>query len=379
MSEKNKKWLKYLLVAAVLYCIFFQFDLTIQKPILNILFVIYSLVGDFGVAIILLTVLVRLILWPMVSKQFKQQKKINAIQPQLAEIKKKTKGNKMLEATMMQELYKEHEIKPASSILTLIIQLPVFLAIFGIINCFSGVAEYTPNISQQIEETKAIVSVEGYEKGSNKEAETNLIKYQKIAKDYQYMQDSVYPVVRDIPRANEIVTNSTTFEPKLFNAIDLTKTATGGDWTILILAVLAAVFQYLQTKMTMPNKKNKRTLMGMFKEAAEGKEMSQAEIMQQSMGSMTKFFPIMTFIIAINFPGALVLYYAMTSLMAIAQQKIILRDLPEELEAAADKAGKNLSKIKEAEIVDTPKINKKTGTKIRRVTVEKPKKGGKKR
>jgi len=379
MSEKNKKYLKFLLTAVVLYCIFFQFDLTIQKPILNILFVIYSAIGDFGVSIILLTVLVRLALWPMATKQFKQQKKINAIQPQLAEIKKKAKGNKVLEATMMQELYKEHEIKPASSTLTLIIQLPIFIAIFGIINCFSGVAQYTPDIQAQLDETKAIVNAEGYEKGSNQEAETNLTKYNKIVKDYNYMKESVYPFIQQgIPRVNEIVETPTTFQPKLFT-LDLTKTATA-DWTIMFLAVLAAVFQYLQTRMTMPNKKDKKTLRGLFKEAAEGKDVSQAEIMQQSMGSMTKFFPIMTFVIAINFPGALVLYYAMTSLVAIVQQKIILRDLPERLEEAAEHGGKKISKIQEAEIVSEPKINKKTGTKIRRVTVEKkPKKGGKKR
>jgi membrane protein insertase Oxa1/YidC/SpoIIIJ len=82
----------------------------------------------------------------------------------------------------------------------------------------------------------------------------------------------------------------------------------------------------------------------------------------------------LTFVVAINFPGALVLYYAMTSLVAIVQQKIIMRGVTEELEAAA--GARNISKIQEAEIVAAPKVNKKTGTKIRRVTVETKKKGG---
>jgi YidC/Oxa1 family membrane protein insertase len=378
MSEKTKKYIKFLLIVAVLYCIFFEFDLTIQKPILNILLAIYSVVGDFGGAIIILTIIVRLALWPLVSKQFKQQKKIQAIQPQLNEIKKKAKGNKTLEATMMQELYKEKGIKPASSMLTLVIQMPIFLAIFGIIRCFSGVAQYEPDITQHLADQQAIVSTEGYEKGSNKEAEAEILRLQQIEKDYAYLQDSTYTFVADIPRVSEIIETPTSFSPYLFGALDLTHTATS-DWLIMFLAALAAVFQYLQTKMTMPNKKNKKTLTSMFKEAAQGKEMSQAEIMQQSMGSMTKFFPIMTFVIAINFPGALVLYYATTSLLAILQQKVILRGVTEDLETAAGNSGKNISKIQEAEIIETPKINKKTGTKVRRVVAEPKKKGGKKR
>lgn len=343
MSEKNRKWLKFLLVVVVLYCIFFQFRETIEQPIFNILLFIYNFIGDFGVSIIILTILVRLALWPMVSRQFKQQKKIQAIQPQLAAIKKKTKGNKMLEATMMQELYKEHEIKPASSILTLVIQLPIFMAIFWIIRHLSDVFSADSAIA---------------------------------AGAHEYVQSTIYQFLQDLPRISSIITTPENFSPQLFGIIDLTHIATQ-DWAVMSLAAAAAVFQYLQTRMTMPNKKNKRTLMSMFKEAAEGKEMSQGEIMQQSMGSMMKFFPIMTFVIAINFPGALVLYYATTSLIAIIQQKIILRGLPQELETAAGKTGKNLSKIKEAEIIETPKVNKKTGTKIRRVTAGKPKRGGK--
>ena len=326
--------IKFLLVVTVLYCIFFHFRDTIEQPIFNILLFIYNFIGDFGVSVIILTILVLLMLWPLVAKQFKQQKKIQSIQPQLTKIKEKTKGNKTLEATMMQELYKEHGIKPASSLLTLVIQLPVFMAIFWIIRHLSDIF----NVNEEI-----------------------------AAGAHEYVQNTVYPFLQDLPNISSIIAAPDSFSPHLFGVVDLTHLATQ-DWVVMILALAAAGFQYLQTRMTMPNNKNKRTLMSMFKEAAEGKEMSQGEIMQQSMGSMMKFFPILTFVIAINFPGALVLYYATTSLLAIIQQKIILRGLPKELEEAAQKSSKNVSKIKEAEIVSAPKINKKTGTKIRRVT-----------
>jgi YidC/Oxa1 family membrane protein insertase len=337
MKESNKKYLKVGLVALIIYLVFFHFGFiavwynVIERPIFNILFAIYGVIGDFGVAIIILTILVRLALWPLVSKQFKQQKKMQAIQPELARIKKKANGNKMLEATLMQELYKEKEISPGGSILTLLIQMPIFIAIFMIIRVFSS--------------------------------------------DINRITEYTYSFLSEIPRISDLLANPEAFSPHFLGIIDLTHVATQ-DWVIMILAALAAIFQYIQTSQTMPNKKNKNTLMGMFKSAAKGKEMSQAEIMQQSMGSMTKIFPILTFVIAINFPGALVLYYAVTSLVAIVQQKIILHGLTDDLEDMAENGSKNIKKIKEAEIVkDTAPRKNKNGTTVRRITSDK--KGGK--
>lgn len=372
MKENWKKYLKVFIIILIIYSVLFEFNNVIQKPILNILFAIYGIIGDFGVAIILLTLLVRVIIWPLVSKQFIQQRKMKEIQPELAEIKRKTKGNKMLEATMMQELYKEKEINPSGSMLTLLIQMPIFIAIFGIIRCFSGVTQYTPEVPAQLIEYKAIVAVENYEKGSNLEAETKFAELEKIKNDHAYLVDSTYSFTMNIPRVTETISDPSSFKPKLFGILDLTKHATE-DWLIMILAIAAAVFQYIQTAQTLSKDKNKQTLKGLFKEAASGKEMSQAEIMQKSMGSTTKLFPILTFIVAINFPGALVLYYAVTSLAAIVQQKIILGVLAKDLDEIADKKG---AKIKEAEVVKDNTKKTKNGTKIKHITIFK--KGGKK-
>ena len=62
----------------------------------------------------------------------------------------------------------------------------------------------------------------------------------------------------------------------------------------------------------------------MFKEAANGKEIDQADMMAATNRNMMIFMPIMTFMIALAFPGAVVLYYATTSLIAIAQQRYVL-------------------------------------------------------
>ena len=92
----------------------------IVRPITNILFLIYGLVGDFGLAIILFTVLVKICLWPLVKRQLHQTRLMRKIQPELAEIKKNCNGNRQLESLQMMDLYKRNNIKPFRSMLTLI-------------------------------------------------------------------------------------------------------------------------------------------------------------------------------------------------------------------------------------------------------------------
>ena len=63
-------------------------DFLIVRPIVNILFVIYSVVGDFGLAIIIFTIIVKFAMWPLMKRQLHQTKIMREIQPELAEIKK---------------------------------------------------------------------------------------------------------------------------------------------------------------------------------------------------------------------------------------------------------------------------------------------------
>ena len=108
-------------------------DLIVVRPIVNILFVIFNLVHDFGLAIIIFTILVKLCMWPLTKRQLNQTKLIRKIQPELTQIKKNCKGNKQLESLQTMDLYKRYNVKPFASILTLIIQLPIFIAIFSAI------------------------------------------------------------------------------------------------------------------------------------------------------------------------------------------------------------------------------------------------------
>ena len=79
-----------------------MFNTILVYPLLNILVYIYALLPghDFGVAIIILTVIIRLLLWPVVGRQLRSQKKLQDLQPEIAKIKKATKGDKQKENQM---------------------------------------------------------------------------------------------------------------------------------------------------------------------------------------------------------------------------------------------------------------------------------------
>ena len=85
------------------------FDLIVVQPIFNLLALIYGLLpgSDFGIALIIFTIVVRLLMWPLIKKQLHQTKVQRAIQPELKKIRKQANGNKQLEGQMMLELYRE--------------------------------------------------------------------------------------------------------------------------------------------------------------------------------------------------------------------------------------------------------------------------------
>ena len=96
-------------------------DLIIVRPIVNIQFMIFNLVHDFGLAIVILAILVKLFMWPLTKKQLIQTRLMQKIQPELVQIRKNCNGNKQLESLQTMDLYKRYNVKPFASILVLLI------------------------------------------------------------------------------------------------------------------------------------------------------------------------------------------------------------------------------------------------------------------
>lgn len=342
-------------------------DIIIVRPIVNIQFEIFNLVHDFGLAIIIFALLVKLCMWPLTVKQLKQTRLMRKIQPELTQIRKNCNGNKQLESLQTMDLYKRYNIKPFSSIVTLLIQLPIFIAIFSAIRVIA-----TPMPQDNL--TNRAYDIVAYEGSEIRKLEDKQAPYL----EHYYDEDMTAEEKQELYD----------FHPKLFNAIDLTAKASDVispskfSWSavfMLAIAIFASVAQYFATKMQMPSDKSKKSkkFREILKDAKAGKEIDESEISNMSTAQMGKMMPVMMFVIMINLHGALAFYYFLSNIFTILQQKIIYARLRDDMDDNTDKAilkelkktesGKKIrGKIKEAEVVK----NKKTGTKITRISAK---------
>ena len=274
-----------------------MFDAIIVKPIFNALMLLYSIIpgGDFGVAIILFTILIRILIYPLVRKQLHQTKLMRKMQPEIAKIKKEAKGNKQLEATMQMELYKRHGISPFQSIFILLIQLPIFIGLYQVIQII-------------------------------------VLHRNEVAK-------FAYAPLEQLEPIKKIIENPENFNHTMLGFIDLTKTTFSNgtvDIVLLALALISAVTQYIMSKQTLPTTGTPKRFRDIMKEAAEGKQSDPADMSAAMMRNMVKIMPIMMFFIMVSLPGALALYYTTSNLIATAQQHYLLNKDTEEMEEIAE-------------------------------------------
>ncbi len=108
------------------------FQSLFYQPILNLLVFLYNTLGDLGLAIVFLTIIIKLILLPLSKKSIKSQKAMQELQPKINELKEKFKNDKQGMSVALMALYKENKVNPFSSCLPLLIQLPFFIAIFKV-------------------------------------------------------------------------------------------------------------------------------------------------------------------------------------------------------------------------------------------------------
>jgi len=181
------------------------FNTILYRPLVNILVLLYKYFPghDFGLAVVLLTIIVKLILSPVSLKSVRSQKALNNIQPKIKEIQNKYKDDKIKQSQALMELYKKENISPLSGCLPLLLQLPILIALYQV-----------------------------FLKGLNPES-LNIALYSFV------------------PRVSTI--NAT-----LFNIINLSKPN-------FILAIIAGVLQFFQSKaLTPPNKETKKDFSGIL-------------------------------------------------------------------------------------------------------------------
>lgn len=228
------------------------FHLILTQPLFNALVFLYNTVafGDIGLAIILLTIVIRLILWPLSQKAIKAQRDLQELQPKIKELQKKH-SNKEEQAKALMELYKTHKVNPFGGCLPILVQLPILIALYSVF--LNGLKpEYLQNL-------------------------------------YSF------------------VSNPGVIESTFFGLVDLASRS-------IPLAVVAGLFQFIQSKMALPKVK----LTGAPKRSDEA--------IAQMVSKQTLYvLPVITVVISIGLPAGLPLYWATTTLFTIFQQLVIIR------------------------------------------------------
>ncbi|HET9174483.1 MAG TPA: YidC/Oxa1 family membrane protein insertase [Candidatus Saccharimonadales bacterium] len=299
-----------------------MFTTIIVQPIFNLLVLIYAILPghNFGLAIIIFTIIIRLLLWPLVKKQLHQAKVMRELQPEIKRIKKESAGDRQKESQKLMELYKERGINPLGSIGVLI---PQFIILIGL---YSGL--------------------------------------RRVVSDPHSLVTFAYPFLRHIGWMQVVAHNIHRFDETLFGSVSLTKAAVGPAgiyWPAMIIVLASAIMQYYQSKQLMPSDQNARSLRQILKAAGEGKQADTSEV-NAAVGRMTRFFlPFMIFLVTYRLPAALSLYWLTGGVVAYIQQARVLRTDETEMEAIADAPSKDVSAIPEAEVVSPvkPKTKKK--------------------
>jgi YidC/Oxa1 family membrane protein insertase len=281
------------------------FRTLVEQPIFNLLEVIYAIVPghDLGVAIIIFTALVRIALWPLVRKQLHHTKKMRKLQPELKKIKEAAGGDRQKQARLQMEFYKEQEIKPFSTIGTLIVQIPIFIGLYQAVN--------------------------------------------RLIKDQDSLQNFSYDWVKDLSWIKHVAENREAFDHTLFGLVDLSqkglKVGGGIYFAAIVLAAIAALAQYFQSKALMIDQKDSRKLKEILKAAAAGEQTDQAEMTAAVSKGMLIFMPFITFIFSVSIPSALSLYLLTSSVVGFIQQRKILSLDEEEMTEIANEPEKKPS------------------------------------
>lgn len=252
-----------------------SFNFLFFAPTVNLLVAILEALrflhipGALGFAIILLTICIRLLMWPLMAKQLNSAKKMSDLKPHLDTLKKKHAANKQALSQAQMALYKEHGINPAAGCLPALLQFPVLIALYQTILAFFGGKAGLDRVN-----------------------------------------DLIY-----LPSWHLHVTPSLDFfgvnlatKPSDFSHVGL--------W-LLLIPVITGLFQFIQSKMMMPVAV-KEYATDSIKEKKEKEGAEDAMVAVQSQ--MIYMMPVMIGFFAFQFPVGLALYWNTLTIFGIIQQ-----------------------------------------------------------
>lgn len=262
--------------------IIFLFNTLFFGPIVNVLILIYKFLtlinfpGALGFAIIILTILIRFLVWPFTATQVKSAQKMAGLKPFLDELKQKHKDDKQALASAQMALYKEHGVNPAGGCLPALIQIPIFIALY------QAIIDVFPTAGAQ----------NGLERINN--ALYNSWLHLSSAPDTSFFG------------LNLATTPSRFGSEGLF---------------LLLIPLLTALLTFVQSKMMMPARHLSHHKDEKLKETKEKAGMEEAMASMQSQ--MVYLMPVMIGYFAFQFPVGLAIYWNTFTIMGIVQQYTI--------------------------------------------------------
>ena len=237
----------------------------------NIIVFLYSFTHNYGIAIILMTVLIRVVLYPLMQKQMVSMREMQKIQPLMKEVQDKYKNDKERLNKELMALYKEHKVNPMSGCLPLIIQMPILILLFQVLRKF----EYLDTAG-------------------------------KIAGGFLWIPRQVQIIVEEVPK---IVAGLAAPD----QLIQLPGSGIFGIQYLGIMPFLIGGSMYIQQKMTSTSG------------AAAGKGGGSSE---QTQKMMTIMMPLMIGFMSFSLPSGLTLYWLASTLLGIGQQYLINKKMP---------------------------------------------------
>lgn len=280
-------------------------DTIITQPLAYVFRFIFDFCNSYGVTIILFTVFIKLVLFPLTYKQQKSMTAIQALQPKINEINRKYNGNKEKISEETMKLYQQHKVNPMAGCFPLLLQLPVIYLFYRIIRCpLQYILKFPAEaVNKTVEAIKAVPELAGIVSG-NAAAE-------EIAIASRLSDSSLMEVVKTATAEFDgILYEAVNFQ---FLGLDLSLTPSWTQLSVLwIIPLLAAVTQYLTSwvmKKTQPKPAETPK-----KKGPNGEEMP------DMASSMNKTMPIMTAVFCFMLPAGIGIYWIVSNLMQMVTQ-----------------------------------------------------------
>lgn len=266
---------------------------------------IYEIVNNYGLAIILLSILLKLILLPLSIKQQKTMKKTAKIQKKVKEIQDKYKNDQMKMNQEMMDLYKREKMSPFSGCLSAILQIVLLFAMFYLVR---SPLTYMKKIDS--------ATIENYKTEMRQELGENSVSVN-------------YPEISILKYVNN---NKNQYDPLYINTnflgLDLSNIPQENwkDPTVYIIPGLYVITSIISMKITTnmsTGKKDKKEIIEEKKDKEKGKEPDPEEMAVQMNKSMSWFMPIMSLSISIIAPLGLALYWLVNNILMIIERLIV--------------------------------------------------------